>query len=207
MVDDYVVGYLLVMVIVDDVEQVDMLTDVIDVVVGILLTVQIVLLVELLVMVLGVLVSAFNVLLVNMVAVEAVILARKESIILTKVEPVLVNVPPVKQVDIILILLVPRVMLVLKELRICLIDLDVKIVLLVVMLLEEVLVFLVVLVLIILTHVKVHVSNVLVVNSKTRGHKSLVKPVEKVNILLLQVTQDVPIVVRVVQVMLTIILV
>jgi hypothetical protein len=187
MVVDYVVGYLLVMVTVEDVQQVDMLTDVIDVVVVIPHTVPIVLLVELLVMVRGALVNVFNVLQVNMVVAEPVILVQKENTILTRVAPVPVNVIHAKQVDTILILLAHLVMLVLQVLPVYPTDLGVTIVQRVVMLLQEVLVLHVVLVLIILTVVKVHVLNVHVVNSKTPTHKRHVKHVEKVNIPLLQV--------------------
>jgi hypothetical protein len=187
MVVDYVVGYLLVMVTVEDVQQVDMLTDVIDVVVVIPHTVPIVLLVELLVMVRGALVNVFNVLQVNMVVAEPVILVQKENTILTRVAPVPVNVIHAKQVDTILILLAHLVMLVLQVLPVYPTDLDVTIVQQVVMLPQEVLVLHVALVLIILTVVKVHVLNVHVVNSKTPTHKRHVKHVEKVNIPLLQV--------------------
>jgi hypothetical protein len=187
MVVDYVVGYLLVMVTVEDVQQVDMLTDVINVVVVIPHTVPIVLLVELLVMVRGALVNVFNVLQVNMVVAEPVILVQKENTILTRVAPVPVNVIHAKQVDTILILLAHLVMLVLQVLPVYPTDLDVTIVQQVVMLPQEVLVLHVALVLIILTVVKVHVLNVHVVNSKTPTHKRHVKHVEKVNIPLLQV--------------------
>jgi hypothetical protein len=200
MVVDYVVGYLLVMVTVEDVQQVDMLTDVIDVVVVIPHTVPIVLLVELLVMVRGALVNVFNVLQVNMVVAEPVILVQKENTILTRVEPVPVNVIHAKQVDTILILLAHLVMLVLQVLPVYPTDLGVTIVQRVVMLLQEVLVLHVVLVLIILTVVKVHVLNVHVVNSKTPTHKRHVKHVGKVNIPLLQVILVVLIVALVAQV-------
>jgi hypothetical protein len=200
MVVDYVVGYLLVMVTVEDVQQVDMLTDVIDVVVVIPHTVPIVLLVELLVMVRGALVNVFNVLQVNMVVAEPVILVQKENTILTRVEPVPVNVIHAKQVDTILILLAHLVMLVLQVLPVYPTDLDVQIVQQVVMLPQEVLVLHVALVLIILTVVKVHVLNVHVVNSKTPTHKRHVKLVGKVNIPLLQVILVVLIVALVAQV-------